>query len=83
MKEKNKRNILQGMEHLKAELQPNNNESQNSESNISLKSSTIKHELIQILIIMFVLLLIVTLITIIDKNTNFLQIFAEKMDIWI
>lgn len=78
----NKKNTLQGMEHLKSEVYQNDTESKESAGENN-EHSIIKSELIQILIIMVIIFGSVVAIVFIDKSTNFLQTLAESINNWI
>jgi len=82
MSEKNNKNILQGMEHLKSELEFST--SSNTEENTQIiENSIIKSELVQILVIMVILFASLFLVLWADNNYGFLQNIAKRIDIWI
>ncbi|MDP2684645.1 MAG: hypothetical protein Q8P20_06410 [bacterium] len=82
MSRKNKKNSLQGMEHLRSELEPSSNIAFLEDNQIAT-NSIIKTELVQILIIMIILFATLFLVLWLDNNYNFLQNIAERIDNWI
>lgn len=82
MSQKNRKNTLQGMEHLKVEIE-NSPNSDFSVNDVMTRDSKISKELIQIMVIMMFLFASLFVIVVIDNQNNFLQMLAEKIDLWI
>lgn len=84
-KDKRKRKFFQGMEHLREQAVANNqpvisqNGNQPANAGTSIETTYIKKDLVGVGILMGIIILILVGMAVLDKKTDKLTVFAEKV----